>query len=198
MRTLPDIDTASDFYLMAATLMYIKSRVLLPIEADFDDEFEDPRQELVERLIEYQKYKKLTALIAEQQPQTDWTVEREKNQRKLPFPDDPVMWQELHVWELLNTFSQIVSGLVPERIINLYEEVTINEKVTLIHEKIQHRDEFFFFDIITRPNSIMDIICAFLAVLELVKSRIILIYQNQFFGDIIIRPCRSDVNAVTD
>jgi segregation and condensation protein A len=58
--TRVDLDNITEFYLMAATLIWIKSRMLLPVEVDLESELEDPRRELVEKLIEYQKYKKLS------------------------------------------------------------------------------------------------------------------------------------------
>ncbi|MGI9255331.1 MAG: segregation and condensation protein A, partial [Salinispira sp.] len=145
-ETFTNLDTASDFYLMAATLMHIKSRMLVSSSTDIDEDAEDPRQELVERLIEYQKYKKLTSLMTEQTVQDEWTIEREKIQRSLPFPDDGNAWKELDVWELMITFSRIIHSLIPEHLVNLYEEVSINEKITLIQEKIQLRQDFSFTD----------------------------------------------------
>ena len=186
-ESFSDIEKSSDFCLMAATLVYIKSRMLLPVDIDLDDELEDPRKELVEHLIEYQKYKKLTELI--QQPQDEWIIEREKAQRSLPFDRDEPMWQKIEIWDLASTFSELMSNLIPDQIIDLYEEVSVNEKLTLIHEKILMQEEFPFTDIITRPNSLMDIVCAFIALLELVRSRVIAVYQNQLFGDILIRAC---------
>ena len=197
-ETLPDINETSDFYLMAATLIHLKSKVLLPIEIDLDNELEDPREELVERLIEYQKYKKLTALM--KQPELGWIIEREKTERSLPFAGNEMGWQKIDARELLNIFSGLMSDLVPETIIDLYEEVSINEKLTFIREKIQSRKEFSFTDIITRPGSIMDIICAFLALLELVKTKLISIYQNKIFGEIIVRARNIEVeeNAIAE
>ena len=64
LATKTNLDELTDFFLMAATLLLIKSRMLLPVEISFDDELEDPRQELVDRLIEYQKYKKFSELMA--------------------------------------------------------------------------------------------------------------------------------------
>jgi segregation and condensation protein A len=67
-----DLENISEFYLMASTLLYIKSRMLLPVEIDLEDELEDPRQELVDRLIEYQKYKKLSELMMEKESENQW------------------------------------------------------------------------------------------------------------------------------
>ena len=65
--TKVELENITEFYLMASTLVFIKSRMLLPIEIDLEEELEDPRKELVEKLIEYQKYKKLSDLIAEKE-----------------------------------------------------------------------------------------------------------------------------------
>jgi segregation and condensation protein A len=185
--TKVDLDNITDFYVMAATLLYIKSRMLLPVDVDMDEEMEDPRQELVDRLIEYQKYRKLTELMAEKEDEAEWVLERRRNQQPLPFDDEDSMWEEIEVWDLLRSFSAIMRNLTPERIIDLYEEVSINEKLSLISELCETKREFLFTDLITKKNSTMDIVCAFLAVLESVKSRTIRIFQNRLFGDIQIR-----------
>ncbi|RKX88118.1 MAG: segregation/condensation protein A, partial [Spirochaetes bacterium] len=162
-------------------------RMLLPVEVNFNDEIEDPRQELVERLIEYQKIKKFSELTAIKEEESEWIIERTKGQRVLPFPEDDNLWEQIDVWDLLKTFSSIISSLSSERIIDLYEEVSINEKISLIQELIERRGEFLFTDLIVKKNSTMDIVCAFLAVLESVKLKKIIILQNKLFGDIRIR-----------
>ena len=74
-----DLGNLTDFYAMAADLLYIKSKMLLPMENVLDDEdLEDPRQNLVEKLIEYQKFKKLSALMEEREDQNEWSFERKK------------------------------------------------------------------------------------------------------------------------
>ncbi|MDR2660165.1 MAG: segregation/condensation protein A [Spirochaetaceae bacterium] len=182
-----ELDELSDFYVMAATLLYIKSRMLLPVEFSDDEEIEDPRQELVEQLIEYQKFKKLSELMEEKEREAEWIVERKKLQRVLPFDDDDSLWKKADVWELLNTFSAIMSHLSGERIMDLREEVSINEKIALMTELIEQKGGCSFTDLIVRQGSIMDIVCAFLAILEAVKYRLITIYQHKLFGDIQIR-----------
>ena len=184
-RQLEDL---TEFYVMASTLLYIKSQMLLPVEFDFEDELEDPRRELVERLIEYQKYKKLTEIMAEKEQEAEWVIERKKMQPALPFPEDDESWTKIDVWDLLKTFSHLISSISADNVIDLHEEITVNEKLSLIHELLENRGEFDFTDLITRPKVVMDIICAFLAILDSVKSRVIGIYQNKLFGDIKIRP----------
>jgi segregation and condensation protein A len=185
--TAVNLENITEFYLLASTLLYIKSRMLLPVEVDFSDEIEDPREELVAKLIDYQKFKKLTELMSEQEKVSEWVIERKKNQRMLPFSHDEEMWQEVEVWELLQSFSNIMGNLTRETIVNLYEEVSVNEKITLIRELLEEKGEFSFTDILINPESIMEIVCAFLAILESVKMRIILVYQNRLFGDILIK-----------
>ncbi|HUX50142.1 MAG TPA: segregation/condensation protein A [Spirochaetia bacterium] len=196
--TRVDLENITDFYLMAATLLYIKSRTLLPVEFNIDDELEDPRKELVDRLIEYQKFKKLSDVMADREEEAEWVIERQKKQRTLEFAGDDELWDEIEVWDLLRTFTTIMSSLTPERIIDLYEEVTINEKVALISELLETRGEFQFADLVVRHESIMDVVCAFLAVLESVKAKRIKVYQNRLFGDIRIRAAEPQPQEVED
>ena len=181
-----NIDEISEFHAEAATLLLIKSRMLLPIEIDGDDDDEDPRQELVERLIEYQKFKKLSAKMEEKEKEAEWVIERKRLQRSLPF-DDEDLWEKVEVLDLLRIFMSFTSGLSKERIINLYEEVTVNEKITILMEILEKRKECQFTDLIIRSGSILDFVCAFLAILEVVKQRLVTVYQNRMFGDIVIR-----------
>ncbi len=84
-----DLASLTDFYALAATLLYIKSRMLLPVEIAVDDEdIDDPRKELVDKLIEYQKFKKLSELMEQKEDEAEWVFERKKIQSPLPFADD--------------------------------------------------------------------------------------------------------------
>ena len=179
-----DLENITDFYVMASNLLFIKSQMLLPVEFDLEDEALDARKELVDKLIEHQKYKRISELISEKGKESEWVVERSKKQRTLPFSDDENLWDQIDVWELLKTFSNLMSTLSAERIIDLYEEVSINEKLTLIGEFLETKGSFTFVELIVNPQSVMEIVCAFLAVLESVKTRRISVYQNRLFGDI--------------
>jgi segregation and condensation protein A len=182
-----DLENITEFYLMAATLIWIKSRMLLPVEVNLDEEIEDPRRDLVDKLIEYQKYKKLSELIAKKEEEAEWVMERKPNQIVLPFLDEEV-WQSISIWDLFKTFYSIISSLSAEKTIDLYEEVSINEKITLIHEYLESsRGQFLFTDLLTGSRSLMELISSFLAVLEMVKAKMIQVFQNRLFGDILIR-----------
>ena len=184
-----NLDDVTEFHAMAAMLLLIKSRTLLPVEIEEDGEPTDPRQELVERLVEYQKFKKLSDLMEEKEREAEWIIERRKLQHSLPFTDTE-LWEKADIWSLMKTFAALTKNLPGnsfEHIVK-YEEVSINEKVALLSELLEERGECSFTDLIVRSNSIMDIVCAFLAILEAVKVRMIVVYQNRMFGDILIKP----------
>ena len=149
-----------------------------------EEEDGDPRRELVDQLIEYQKYKKLGELIQRTAREGEWLIERKRSQIALPFDDDDRVWEEVAVWDLLKVFSNLIASISMEKIVDLYEEVTVNEKITLVNELLEERKEFVFIDLIKKIDSALEIVCAFLAILELVKQKRISIYQNRLFGDI--------------
>lgn len=185
-----DLGDLSDFYRWAAKLLYIKSRMLLPVEIAYDDdeEADDPRRELVDRLIEYQKFKRLSELMEEKEGDSEWNFERGKIQRVLPFDERESEWERIDTWELLQQMQKIFKNMVSryshEKILNMYEEISVNEKIALMNEILEDRPECMFSDLITRSGNEMDLICAFMAVLEAVKFRMITIFQNRIFGDI--------------
>lgn len=183
-----NLDSLTEFYELAAHLIYIKSKMLLPVEVDLDDEdIEDPRMELVNKLIEYQKFKKLSTLMEEKESEAEWFFERKKIQHALPLTEEN-LWERVDTWELLRTFSKLMSNYNSEQILDLYEEVSVNEKLTLMNELLEEKGECLFTDLIVRKGNLLDVICAFMALLEAVKFRIASIWQNRMFGDIKIRP----------
>ena len=187
-----DLENLTEFYALAADLLYIKSRTLLPVEVSFDgEEIDDPRQELVDKLIEYQKFKKLSELMEQKEDEAEWSVERKKIQRILPFEEEE-LWEKVDTWDLLKLFSNLVSAYNTEKILDMYEEITINEKLTLMSELFSNKGECFFTDLIVRKDNLLDIVCAFMAVLEAVKFKTAVIYQNRMFGDIKIKPYKKE------
>lgn len=188
-----DLQDLSEFYSWAAKLVHIKSRMLLPVEVAYDDDesMEDPRQELVDKLIEYQKFKKLSALMEEQEEQSEWSFERKQIERVLPFEEEG-LWEKMDTWALLQDMQKIFRNLTnvnpDERILNMNEEISVNEKITLMSELLEKRGECLFTELITRPGNELDVICAFMAILEAVKFKMAEILQNRMFGDIKI--CR--------
>lgn len=193
-----DLGDLSEFYKWAAMLLNMKSKMLLPVEITYDDEeVEDPRQELVDKLIEYQKFKKLSELMEEKEESAEWSFERSKIQRVLPFDERDSDWEQVDTWDLLQQmqklFKSMVSQYSNEKILNMYEEISVNEKITLMNELLEEKKECMFTDLLTRPGNEMDVICAFMAILEAVKFKMITIFQNKLFGDIKI--CAREENS---
>lgn len=190
-----ELSDLSEFYSMAARLIYIKSRMMLPVEVKIDDDidFDDPREELVDRLIEYQRFKKLSNLIEEKQDENEWNFERNKIQRVLPF-EEKDLWERVDTWDLLEQmqkiFKTLMSQYTDQKILDITEEISVNEKITLMRELLEKQNECMFTDLLIRKGNILDVICAFMAILEAVKFKIAAIYQNRMFGDIKI--CRYD------
>ena len=190
-----ELDIAGEYLVIAAMLVNIKSKMLLPstnAETMIDDEdVIDPREELVEHLIEYQKFKKLSDLIEAKQDENDWNFERNKVQRPLPF-DDENLWEKVDTWDLLEQmqkiFKTLMSQYTDQKILDVYEEISVNEKITLMRELLEEKNECMFTDLLVRKGNILDVICAFMAILEAVKFKMAAIYQNRMFGDIKI--CR--------
>lgn len=194
-----DLQDLTEFYLWAAKLVCIKSRMLLPVEVSYDDDesMEDPRQELVEQLIEYQRFKKLSALMEEQEEQSEWSFERKKIERILPFEEDASQWEKMDTWGLLQDMQKIFRNLTnlnpDERILTPPEDITPNEKIALMNELLERKGECMFTELITRRGNELDVVCAFMAILEAVKLKMADIYQNRMFGDIKI--CRKQQAA---
>lgn len=189
-----NLQDLSEFYVWASKLIYIKSRMLLPVEVNYDDDesMEDPRTELVEQLIEYQRFKKLSLLMEEQEDQSEWSFERKKIQRLLPFEEDETQWQLMDTHALLFDMQKIFKNLTRldyiSGTLNISEDITPNEKIALMNELLEKAEECMFTDLITRPGNMLDVICAFMAILEAVKLKLADIYQHKMFGDIKI--CR--------
>jgi segregation and condensation protein A len=131
--------------------------------------------------------------MEEKEREAEWAIERKCLERYLPFADDE-LWVKADIKALQKIFSDLLliySGEGLEQIVNLYEEVTINEKTVLMMEILEEKGECRFTDLIIRHGSVLDIICAFLALLEAVKVRMVVVLQHRMFGDILIKPLRS-------
>ncbi len=181
-----DLEDLTEFYLMASHLLLLKSSMLVPRNEEEPEFWEEDRQNLVEQLLEYQKYKKYSSLLSEAEESDALFLPQRKNQFMLPFSDQQ-LWHEVDVWDLLKTFSSLLSSVTHDKIFNVYEEVTVSQKLALMNELFEQCDTISFMDLIVHERSRLDIICAFLALLEAVKFNMIIIEQHALFGDIQIR-----------
>ena len=187
------LEDLTQFYVLAATLLHIKSRMLLPRSYDPDDEFDDPRRDLVERLLEYQRYRRLSELLEGERASSHWIVVRAER-RELPLlaaddgsvvrPDADGSGSALHeVKELLASFRRIVSSLGGSPIADLYEEHTVKEKVALLYERLESEDQLLLMDLV-KGKSALELVCALTAVLELAKAQAVRVVQSRSFAPI--------------
>ena len=180
-----EIDEISDFYHFAADLLYIKSKMLLPYDVEFDEEYEDPRQELVERLLEYQKYKKYTDLLTGKNTPDRFYIPRKDNPFMLPYEDED-LFKDVTLENLLITYRSLLEKVVPAKVFNIYEEVTVNEKIAYMNELLEEREMISITDIIVHPDNALHIICSFMAILEATKWKMIYLRQEEPYADIYI------------
>lgn len=189
-----DLGTMTSFYKMAAELLSIKSRMLLPVDVEFDEEYEDPRQELVEQLIEYQKFKKYTQLLETGGVGGDIAIARKESAFMLPFSDQD-LFQDVTLQKLLETFTSLMRTIAPNKVFNVYESVTVSEKIALMDELFETKDKLTLEDVIVHMDSKLDIVCSFMAILECCKLQKIVIHQEEPYGTIMIIQRPQDFDA---
>ncbi|MBQ7509052.1 MAG: segregation/condensation protein A [Spirochaetales bacterium] len=186
----------SEFYKMAAELIWIKSQMMLPVDIEYDEEYADPREELVERLLEYSKFKKYSELLMGTEDTDNLVLSRKASEFQLPFSDDE-LWEDVTARDLMDTFMDMMKK--EEKVFNVYESVTEKEKIALMNELFETHDSIKFSDLFVK-RSAEHIICAFLAVLESVKDKMILVDQPELFGEMTItkRPADWNPNLADD
>ena len=184
-----NLDIVGEYLLMASTLLHIKSKMLLPISAEEEEEEgEDPRAELVRRLLEYQKYKQAAAEL-ERRPMLDRDVFI-----RLVLVDDQELREEerieVNLFELLDAFRHVLERAKPESVHEvILDRISVEEKVQDILSLLRRENRSVAFHLLfPEQASRRVIIVTFLAILELVKSKLIRIFQPSLFETIHISP----------
>lgn len=193
------MDVMSEFLVMAATLLRIKCKMLLPIEPDEEGEIEDPREELMNQLLEYKKYKQMAYELR---------VCREHGEKVLfkreSIPEEvkafalPIDYDYLIGDMNLNRLNQIFQQMLKRQedkidpIRSNYgkiekDEVNMEERMSHVRDLIMHNKIMSFRALLEEQPSKMSIVVTFLVILELMKIGVIMIEQNQLFDDITIR-----------
>ncbi|MFQ5892755.1 MAG: segregation and condensation protein A [Nitrospinota bacterium] len=177
-----NLDVAGEWLVMAATLTYIKSRMLLPRppEAAEDDE-EDPRHELVERLLEYQWVKTLALELRE----------RELDQREVygrppaEAPESDEIILDVTLFDLLEAFSAVLERLPAEEAQDLViEEMSVTEMIHTLVERLEGKGPIAFEALFDEATSRPEIIVTFLAILEMMRLKMLYVQQRQPFGSL--------------
>lgn len=193
-----DLNIMSEFLLMAATLLDIKCRMLLPKEVNEEGEEEDPRQELVEQLLQYKMYKYMSYELRDRQTEGERilyktpTIPQEVEEYMEPVDLDELL-KGINLEKLNRIFRDVMKRkndkIDPIR--SKYgkiekEEVTLPEKLDYVEAYARSHKTFSFRDLLTKQASKVQIIVTFLAILELMKVGKITIVQENTFDDILI------------
>jgi segregation and condensation protein A len=186
LKTL-NIDLASEFILMAATLTVIKSKLLLPPQADEEDEFEavDPRKELVEQLLEYKKYKNAGLML-----ESFHRLDRDLFKRpSLVEASEEIIGRKIDIslFDLVSAFQEIVNKVKAREGITLdAERYTIQEAIDSISAALNQNRRQYFEDLFQGAKNRLEMIVLFLALLEIIKMGLARVYQMGNFEPIIV------------
>ncbi len=193
-----DLNVVSEFLVMAATLIDIKSRMLLPKQVNEEGEEEDPRDELVRQLLEYKMYKYMSLELRDRE------VDAGRAMYKKPTVPEEVLAYEAPVdldqlladvtLSKLNDVFQMVMQRVEDKVDPIRskfgkiekEEVNLTEKMDYIKDYARVHKHFSFKDLLLTQRSKMQVVVSFLAILELMKIGFIKVVQEDIFDDIII------------
>ncbi len=192
LMKLLDLGIAGDFLVMAATLMQIKSKMLLPAsETPAEEEQEDPRAELVKRLLEYEKFKQIAEDLREKEISQQDVFKRPKPekpqeaQEKSGGKDEKYF--EASIFDLISAFSQALKDIPKEVFYEVIkDQFTVEQKVHDILHLLLVESEIRLSGLFSKAKDRLEIIVIFLAILELTKMKEIVTRQNAAFEDIII------------
>ena len=192
MRSL-NLDLAGEYLVLASTLIHIKSKLLLPpAEGEGEEEEgEDPRAELVQQLLEYQAFKE-AALSLGERPLLERDVftrgaASEEEQSTAEEADDALI--EVDIFELVTAFRRIIAGLDRKEDLEIdTEKMSLADRINEIMERLSEEGQITFSDLLGDRADRRRIIYTFLAILELMKLRMVRAYQSGPFGAIRLFP----------
>ncbi len=180
-----NLEIAGDYLVMAATLIHIKSRMLLPVEEEkSDDPEEDPRAELVRRLLEYKSYKESSVDLRKREDVWKHVFSRTITETgEAEFDDEPVL-MEASVFDLIAAFQKLLEK-APEQIREISREsLTVTDRINFVVERLENSDGMRFEDLFEHGYTRVMLIVTFLAMLEIIRLGLARIYQEREFGTI--------------
>jgi segregation and condensation protein A len=188
MRVL-DLEIAGEFLVMAATLMYIKSRELLPVDQQVapegEDEGDDPRWELIRQLVEYKKFKDAAAQLQVLEARQEHVFPR------LPCPPEfkdeaPAPRPQVGLFDLINAVNAILKRVHQrEDLRDIFEDKwTVSEKIEQLSHILSSRPRVRFSELFETATSRSEVVCTFLALLELIRLHRLVATQESAFGEI--------------
>jgi segregation and condensation protein A len=184
-----DVNIAADFIYMAAVLIHIKSKMLLPRDPlATGEEQEDPRGELVNRLLEHEKFKSAAQMLLQKQQIEDAVL---TNPSLKEFMDDEATEPEIaaDVIDLVKTFQQVLERVRTRPVLNVDEEtVTVGQMIDYLRRRLSLEDRpIRLKQLLMKVQSRQALVCMFLALLELVRLQAIQVRQDKLFGEIAVR-----------
>jgi segregation and condensation protein A len=183
-----DVDVAAEFIYMASVLIHIKSKMLLPRDPDAPECQDDPRAELVNRLLEHERFKTAAQMLMQKQQLEDAVL---SNPALKDFRDAEGTEPELaaDVIDLVKTFQQILERAKSRPILDLNEEsVTVGQMIEFVRRRMMIEDRpVRLKQLLRNLHTQQALICAFLALLELIRLQAILVRQDNVFGDIVLK-----------
>ena len=180
-----NLDLAGEYLLMASTLIHIKSKLLLPVPEEPEEEEEDPRAELVRQLVEHKTFKEIAANLGsrpllERDVFTRAPLLPEETEAPAPEEDELV---EVSVFELIEAFHRIVSQMDKKELIEIdLEKLSLTDIINEVMDRLTVAKNLTFEELIGEKRDRRRIIYTFLALLELIKLRMIKAYQTSIFG----------------
>jgi len=181
-----DVNAVGDFLAMASLLIEIKSQQVLPGGDEVDEQLDDPREELVQRLLEYKRYRDAASLLEERGRAWQQHYPRQGGDlppRRIDPADQPI--QEVELWDLVSAFSRVIRDTEATRPSNIvYDDTPIHVFMERIAEMLQQRDSVSFSELFTPEMHRSTMIGIFLATLELVRHCRVRVEQNDLFGEI--------------
>jgi len=182
-----DVNIAAEFIYMAAVLIHIKSKMLLPRDPlAGPEEQEDPRGELVNRLLEHEKFKSAAQMLLQKQQIEDAVL---SNPSLKEFMDDEGTEPEIAADVLVKTFQQVLERVRTRPVLNVDEEtVTVGQMIDYLRRRLSLEDRpIRLKQLLMRVQSRQALVCMFLALLELVRLQAIQVRQDKLFGEIAVR-----------
>jgi len=188
---LMDLDIAGEFLVVAATLMHIKSKMLLPQPEAPEEALEemDPREELVRRLLEYKKFKEAATELSQRAARQKDYFSRGVSV-SLPAKaagDDKNEYFEASLFDLIAAFTKVMKEIPKQLFYEIIkDEVTLEEKMHDIFHLLVKRTAMYFSELFRNAANKVEVITTFLALLELIRLKEIVVKQSNVFGDIVI------------
>lgn len=196
MRLL-DLNVAGEFLVMAATLMQIKSQMLLPAEENKQEEEEDPRAELVKRLLEYEKFKQVAEELRQMETGQREVFKRPKPQGQEEIPQRNDVYFEASIFDLITAFNKAMQDVPKELFYEVIrDEFTIEQKIHDLLHLLLKVPSVCLSELFGQAKHKIEIIVTFLAILELTRLKEIIIRQKSAFEEIEIS--RNTSNIIPD